>query len=132
MGGSIQKPSSSHWLARIRANRVGRVILKIVITVFGTSLILLGLFLVPLPGPGWLIVLGGFAVLALEYRWARRIMRFLKGYLDRWTAWVKRQSWTVRLLLGASGLLLLGVLTWLALNTDAGSDAWDSIRGWFT
>jgi uncharacterized protein (TIGR02611 family) len=46
------------------------------ITVAGVAVVLIGLVLVPLPGPGWLIVLGGIALLGREYESARRLHRW--------------------------------------------------------
>ena len=48
-----------------------------------------GLLLVPLPGPGWLIVFLGLAVLGTEFRWAKRISVWLKRQLDRFWSWWK-------------------------------------------
>ena len=41
--------------------------------VIGGALTVVGLLLVPLPGPGWLVVFLGLAVLGTEFRWARRL-----------------------------------------------------------
>lgn len=46
-----------------------------------------GLLLVPLPGPGWLVVFLGLAVLGTEFHWARRAAARLKRMLDRFWAW---------------------------------------------
>jgi uncharacterized protein (TIGR02611 family) len=46
-----------------------------------------GLLLVPLPGPGWLVVFLGLAVLGTEFHWARRTAAALKRMLDRFWAW---------------------------------------------
>jgi len=46
-----------------------------------------GLVLVPLPGPGWLVVFLGLAVLGTEFGWARRAAAWLKRLLDRFWAW---------------------------------------------
>jgi len=48
-----------------------------------------GLVLVPLPGPGWLVVFLGLAVLGTEFGWARRAAARLKRLLDRFWAWYK-------------------------------------------
>ena len=41
----------------------------------GITIVLLGLVLVFLPGPGALVILIGLAVLGTEFVWARRIIR---------------------------------------------------------
>lgn len=55
--------------------------------VLGGVLTAAGLLLVPLPGPGWLVVFLGLAVLGTEFRWAKRIAVWLKRQLDRFWAW---------------------------------------------
>ncbi|GAB3603138.1 TIGR02611 family protein [Microbacterium aureliae] len=61
--------------------------------VTGGFLTVAGLILVPLPGPGWLVVFLGLAVLGTEFGWARRIASWLKRTLDRfWTWWRARRA----------------------------------------
>lgn len=78
--------SARAWVARHprleHAYRAG-------VGVFGGVLTVIGLLLVPLPGPGWLVVFLGLAVLGTEFRWARRIAVWLKRQLDRFWAWWK-------------------------------------------
>ncbi len=42
-----------------------------------------GVRLVPLPGPGWLIVFLGLAILGTEFAWARRLAAVTKRWLAR-------------------------------------------------
>jgi uncharacterized protein (TIGR02611 family) len=51
---------------------------KLVIAVFGSTVLLLGLIMLPAPGPGIPIVLAGLAILGLEFVWARRLLRKMK------------------------------------------------------
>lgn len=53
------------------------------ISVLGTALIVAGIVLVPLPGPGWAIVFAGLAVFASEFRWARRLLHRLRVMVRR-------------------------------------------------
>jgi uncharacterized protein (TIGR02611 family) len=63
------------------------------IAVVGVVMVIGGLILVPLPGPGWLIVFLGLAVLGTEFHWARRLTGWLKRQLDRfWTWWHARRT----------------------------------------
>jgi uncharacterized protein (TIGR02611 family) len=48
------------------------------VTIVGVALVLGGVALMPLPGPGILVVVAGLAVLATEYVWARRLLRKAK------------------------------------------------------
>jgi uncharacterized protein (TIGR02611 family) len=61
--------------------------------VVGGALAIGGLILVPLPGPGWLVVFLGLAVLGTEFAWAKRIAAWLKRMLDRfWSWWRARRA----------------------------------------
>ncbi|WP_438854995.1 TIGR02611 family protein [Agromyces sp. M3QZ16-3] len=77
-----------HWIEnhpRLRfAYRTG-------VGVLGGVIAVAGLVLVPLPGPGWLIVFLGLAILGTEFAWARRLAAWVKRMLDRFWAW-----WTAR------------------------------------
>ena len=99
------------WRERIRSRRSTRHAYQAVIAVVGGSVVVGGLLLVPLPGPGWLIVILGLAVLASEFAWARALLDFVKRTLSSWTDWLKRQSWPVRALVGlATFAFVLAVL----------------------
>jgi uncharacterized protein (TIGR02611 family) len=51
---------------------------RIGITIAGFLVVLVGIVLIPLPGPGWLIVFAGLAILAREYVWAERLLNHAK------------------------------------------------------
>jgi len=46
---------------------------RTVVAVIGGSILLFGLLLVLLPGPAFLVIPVGLGILALEFRWARRL-----------------------------------------------------------
>lgn len=56
---------------------------RFAIAVLGGAIILLGLALLVLPGPGALIITAGLAILATEFLWARSAMRRAKGAVSR-------------------------------------------------
>jgi hypothetical protein len=43
-------------------------------SLLGGLLVLLGIVLIPLPGPGLLVVLAGLVILARDYAWAARLV----------------------------------------------------------
>lgn len=53
----------------------------------GGFIAVIGLALVPLPGPGWLVVFLGLAILGTEFAWAQRLAAFVKRQLSRFWAW---------------------------------------------
>jgi uncharacterized protein (TIGR02611 family) len=99
---------------RIRSRRSGRAVYRFVVGLLGVVITLVGLVLVPLPGPGWLIVLAGLAVLATEFEPARRVLDFARRQLQAWTAWLGRQGLGVRAGVGLGTALCVGCGLWLA------------------
>ena len=79
------------WRAIIRRYPWLNTTYKIIVTVLGVLVVIVGLILVPLPGPGWLIVFVGLTILGTEYHWARRLLGWLRRVLarfwERWNAW---------------------------------------------
>jgi uncharacterized protein (TIGR02611 family) len=49
----------------------------------GFTLLLAGIVMLVTPGPGWLAIIGGLAMLAAEYVWARRLLDRLKSEAER-------------------------------------------------
>ena len=103
---------------RVRSTRTGRLTLQIVIGVLGLVVVAIGIVLIPFPGPGWLIVLGGLAIWAIEFVWAQRLLQFTRDRLERWWHWLGRQHWSVRILAGLIGLVFVGLVVWLSLRVS--------------
>ena len=85
---------------------------RVVVAVIGTAVVVGGIILIPLPGPGWLIVFGGLAILATEFEWAGRLLDFARRHVRAWTRWVGRQSLLVRALIGLLGLAFVWGVLW--------------------
>ena len=61
---------------------------KFFIALIGGTVVLIGVVMLVLPGPGVLVIAGGLAILATEFIWARRAMRNAKGAVAK----VRRKS----------------------------------------
>ncbi len=59
----------------IKTLQQGKRVVKIVV---GFTILLAGLVMLVTPGPGWVTIAGGLAILATEYVWARRLLDKLK------------------------------------------------------
>jgi uncharacterized protein (TIGR02611 family) len=57
---------------------IGRNGKRIGVTVAGFAVLLAGVALLVLPGPGWLLIFAGLAILSTEYLWARRLLSTAK------------------------------------------------------
>jgi uncharacterized protein (TIGR02611 family) len=73
---------------------VGRNSKRVAITIIGFVLVLGGIVLLPLPGPGMLIIIAGLAVLGTEYMWARRALELAKEKARQAAAKVRRKKQT--------------------------------------
>lgn len=84
------------WRQAIRKWPWLNVVYRVVISLLGGVMVLVGLIMVPLPGPGWLVVFLGLTVLGSEYHWARRVLGWLRRTLarfwERWRAWRAARS----------------------------------------
>lgn len=49
----------------------------------GFTLLLAGVVMLVTPGPGWPAIIGGLAMLAAEFVWARRLLNRLKSEGER-------------------------------------------------
>lgn len=45
----------------------------------GSTLLALGIIMLVTPGPGWLVIFAGLSVLAVEFAWARRLLKRIKA-----------------------------------------------------
>ena len=54
---------------------------KLLVTLFGSLFILLGLAMIVLPGPAFIFIPLGIAILSLEYAWADRLLEPLKRFI---------------------------------------------------
>ncbi|NJP22626.1 TIGR02611 family protein [Microbispora sp. SCL1-1] len=121
-GGHEETADRPGRLDRIRATPAGRLTLRIVVGVIGTALVVTGLIMVPFPGPGWLVVFAGLAVLATEFTWASRLLAFAKDKVMAATGWLKRQNWFVRIIAGALTLLIAAAIVWASIRLTFGID----------
>lgn len=51
---------------------------KLIVLVIGVTVLLIGLALLVLPGPGMLVIIAGLALLGIEFAWARSLLKKLK------------------------------------------------------
>jgi uncharacterized protein (TIGR02611 family) len=95
---------------RARSSRVGLVVWRGGIIVVATLVILVGVVLLALPGPGWLVIFAGLGILATEFEWAARLLRFVRIQVSRWMRWVADQERWAQVTLGVVGLVVLAAV----------------------
>ena len=60
-----------------------RKIRRAVVTFFGFVVVVLGVVLLILPGPGIIVILIGLGILSLEFDWARKIVIKIRSLIER-------------------------------------------------
>jgi len=70
------------WAGR---SPVRSVAVKVAVTIVGPMLVLAGVAMLVLPGPGLVVIALGLAQLALEYQWARGLV----GVMGRGATWAR-------------------------------------------
>lgn len=82
--------AASPWVAfahrlreRLNAHPMLRFVYRGIIGALGGFVIVVGIILVPLPGPGWLVIFVGVAILSVEFEWARRVERRFKAWIGK-------------------------------------------------
>ena len=104
------------WLQRIRERPATYRLYRVAVGVLGSVLVVGGLLLVPLPGPGWLIVIIGLAVLATEFERAQRALAFVRGNVRAWERWMSRQAWYVQAGVGLLTFAFVASVVWVTLR----------------
>jgi uncharacterized protein (TIGR02611 family) len=95
------------WRRKMRGNPATAALYRVAVGVVGTLVVLLGIALIPLPGPGWLTVFIGLSILASEFAWAERLLGYARRRVGAWTAWITAQPRFTQAVVGASGMVLL-------------------------
>jgi len=65
---------------------------RIAVTIAGFGVLLAGIALLVLPGPGWLLIFIGLTILATEYVWAQRLLNAAKRKAEQAKAAVLRKK----------------------------------------
>src|SRR5947207_9674291 len=52
-----------------------KIIRRVIVSVIGATVLLIGIALLVLPGPAFIVIPVGLAILATEYAWARRWLK---------------------------------------------------------
>lgn len=54
---------------------------RVAVAIIGSTVILLGIVLIVLPGPATLVIPAGLAILATEFVWARRLLKKVRAQI---------------------------------------------------
>ncbi len=62
----------------IKARRMLHLSWQVGVFVIGLAVVVAGIIMLPLPGPGWVVIFGGMAIWATEFVWAQLVLRWTK------------------------------------------------------
>ncbi|MFD3505633.1 TIGR02611 family protein [Streptomyces sp. NPDC058676] len=62
----------------IKARRMLHLSWQVLIFIIGLAVVVVGIIMLPLPGPGWVVIFGGMAIWATEFVWAQLVLRWTK------------------------------------------------------
>ena len=78
----VRYNTSMDWLKK-GWNKTPTKVRKPFVFVLGFTVVVVGIILLPLPGPGWVIIFAGFAILATEFEFAERVRDKLVSILKK-------------------------------------------------
>lgn len=111
----------ARWRDRLRERRAADFVYRIAVGVVGLAVLAAGIVAIPYPGPGWAIVFVGLAILATEFEWAHRLLKFVRARYDAVMEWFGRQGLWVKVLgiaftaaVVVATLWVVGALGWSA------------------
>ncbi len=94
----------------MRARPGGALAWRIGVTAISVVIIAGGVVLLPLPGPGWLIIFAGLGLLATEYTWAARLLAWVRDKVRDWTQWLRQRPTWVRALIALVTLAIIAAV----------------------
>ncbi|MEU6356520.1 TIGR02611 family protein [Streptomyces sp. NPDC047072] len=62
----------------VKARRALHLSWQVGVFVIGLAVVVAGIIMLPLPGPGWVVIFGGMAIWATEFVWAQLVLRWTK------------------------------------------------------
>ena len=105
-------PTDSAAVAEAKKRRRTVLILRKVGIAIGGGLVLLaGIAMIPLPGPGWLVVVLGLYILSFEFAWAERLFDRIKDKVIDAAHLAAANKWGTALsVLSACGIIAAGIV----------------------
>ncbi len=101
---------------------------RFAVTIVGVALLVLGAAMMVLPGPGILVIVGGLALLATEYVWARKMLKTARAKAEEvQEAAVASPLRTAATVVFGVGLLAVGLA--MVFLRDVDLPFWSPVTG---
>lgn len=79
-------------MVRNLANVTYKTARRIVVSIVGSTVLLIGIAMLVLPGPAMVVIPVGLAILGIEFAWARRFLRQIRDKGGEALHWVRRRK----------------------------------------
>lgn len=86
---------------------------KTLIGFVGWAVLLLGIVMIPYPGPGWVVVFIGLSILAREFQWASDMHDYTHAKYHDWQKWLKVQPAYIKAIFWVLTFVTVVVTVWL-------------------
>ncbi|MFF4602395.1 TIGR02611 family protein [Streptomyces sp. NPDC001339] len=73
-----ERPLGSRAPRFVKRSRPLHLSWQVGVFVIGLAVVVVGVIMLPLPGPGWLVIFAGMAIWATEFVWAQLVLRWTK------------------------------------------------------
>ena len=82
------------------------IVIRLARMTLGFLTVIVGIILLPLPGPGWVVIAGGLVILAQDFVWAERTLRFVRSKVPGLPedGGIPRNAWVTMGVFGVSGV----------------------------
>jgi uncharacterized protein (TIGR02611 family) len=94
------RSSIKRFFGRWKVDNI-KVVRRVIVSLVGATVVLIGITLLALPGPAFVVIPVGLAILATEYAWARRWLRKVRRIASEVVS--GRETTAVRDLVSSSG-----------------------------
>lgn len=111
------------WRRAIRTNPIAGPVYRVVIAILGLALIIAGIPMVPLVGPGWAVIFIGLFLWSTEFMWARKVTQFVKAEVLTFNVWAQALPWKAKIPLVLASIAFGWFCAYLAL-TFTGVPGW--------
>jgi uncharacterized protein (TIGR02611 family) len=111
-----EAPLGSRAPEFVKARRMLHLSWQVAVFIIGLAVVVAGVIMLPLPGPGWVVIFGGMAIWATEFVWAQLVLRWTKRKVTEAAQraldpQVRRRN----IILTSIGLVIIGVLAGIYL-----------------
>ncbi len=103
---------------RMRANKIANAAWRTGIFIIGFLLVIVGIVLLVLPGPGWLLIFIGFLTLATEFAWASRVLAPIRLRLEKAKVIGKKPAWWIYLIFVLFGIVSVAASWWVWITFE--------------